>query len=63
MAKLGQVRGSHVEAANAAIAAIVHKYPAFFRNALGCYSIPSAKGAPDAAAGGPPPAPPPVPGA
>ena len=64
MSMLGQVRGSHVEAANAAIAAIHHDHhPAVFSCALSSYSTPSVTGAPDAAAGGPPPAPPPVPGA
>ena len=61
MTMLGNVRGSHVEAANAVIAAIHHDYhPAVFPSALGSYSTPSATGAPDAPAGEPPPAPPPV---
>ena len=64
MTKLGNVRGSHVEAANVAIADIHRKYhPVVFPSALSSYSIPSATGAPDAAAGAPPPAPPPVRGA
>ena len=64
MTMLRNVRVSHVEAANAAIAAIHHDHhPAVFSCALSSYSTPSVTGAPDAAAGGPPPAPPPVPGA
>ena len=61
MTKLSNVRGSHVEAANVAIADIHGKHhPAVFPSALSFYSIPSATGAPDAAAGAPPPAHPPV---
>jgi len=45
MPALGQVRGKHAEATNAAIAAIAAKYPAAFQNAPERYSIPSATGA------------------
>ena len=58
MAQLSNVRGSHVKDANVAIAAIhVKHHPAVFPMALSFYSIPSATGAPDAAAGLPPHAP------
>ena len=64
MTKLSNVRGSHVEAANVAIADIHRKHhPAVFPSALSFYSIPSATGAPEAAAGAPPPDPPPGRGA
>ena len=64
MTELSNVRGKHVEAANVAIAAIHGKHhPVVFRSALSFYSIRSASGAPDAAAGAPPPAHPPVRGA
>ena len=51
MTQLSNVRGSHVKDANVAIAAIhVKHHPAVFPMALSFYSIPSAGGAPDAAA-------------
>ena len=59
MTQLSNVRGSHVEAANVAIAAIhVKHHPAVFPMALSFYSIPLRKGgAPDDTASLPPHAP------